>query len=409
MLTQSVVNPSTLPVITGTLQLQPYSQWRTFRFWILVGVLLLATSHGIWHPTQSPSWDHSIHPDQTTIAIPQHQVDQRIVLVYQKDGDGKLVRVLADPDRYSAMIHDQVAKLETARLTIREQVKIQLTNDLDELFEEVRQRSPLLSDYYFSYSTHFDLFLTALTAAIDHLGEDHFQEQVSRDVEAVIQNQYERIVLQPEILNAEIEMIYAQAVQNAHQSYLQVIAKFESEFQQFLAQQTTYLERDNYSRPEIRLDFVTQIRKLRRMPMPEVNVLRSLMLTTMGGLAGKGIGIQVGSLLATRLALPFTQRALMIVGSGTVGASAGIPGGPLGSALGGALGVVIGAATGVVLDMAIQKGIETFDRPQFEEEVRTAINSTQTQWLDKLLESLLKSVDVKFDDTIQLVLTSSQN
>ncbi len=133
-----MTNTSTLPEITGTLlHGRRYSVWRTLRLWILVIVLLLMTSNGLWPPHPSPNLNPFVPLDQTTIVVPQHQVDQRVVLIYQNNADGTLIRVLAHPDRYSEFVHQQVAKLEVARLQGREQVKVQFTDDLKIIFDEV--------------------------------------------------------------------------------------------------------------------------------------------------------------------------------------------------------------------------------------------------------------------------------
>ena len=102
----SVVNHNpTLPVITGTLQLQPPSQWRTLRFWSLVFIgLFLFSSDGFWRSGSSSSVDTApVHPDQTVVKDLVHQVPQTVTLIYQNQ-HGDLVKVPVHAERLS-LIH----------------------------------------------------------------------------------------------------------------------------------------------------------------------------------------------------------------------------------------------------------------------------------------------------------------
>jgi len=130
-----------------------------------------------------------------------------------------------------------------------------------------------------------------------------------------------------------------------------------------------------------------------------LGAFRGIALTTLSAMAGKALGSQVGLAVASRLSLPFVERALLAVTGGTTGGVSGSLGGPVGATV----GVVVGAGVGLATDWLIQQGIELLSRDAFEAEVQTALESTQQEWRLKLLPSLLSAVDIWIEDTIQLL------
>ena len=150
----SVVNHNpTLPVITGT-----HSQNRPLRFWILVFVgLFLFSSDGFWRSGLSPLLGTApVHPDQSVVKVPVHQVPPTVTLIYRNE-KGNLVKVPVHAERYSEWVHQQMKTLEVSRQQLRQQVQVDFTQGLDELFQPVKDRIPYFSDWYFSYGTSYQL------------------------------------------------------------------------------------------------------------------------------------------------------------------------------------------------------------------------------------------------------------
>lgn len=387
MLTQSVVSQSTLPGFTGTiLQLQPDSKWRTFRFLILVGVLLLITSNGIWHPNQSSHLDSSVHSDQTYVINPvKKRTASPVTLIYQNQ-NGELVRVLADANQYSAWANQSVAKLESARKQIRQSAESAFSEEMNLLFATVKQRIPEFSNWYFSLTANYALLWEAITSGVAHFGN---KEAVIADLEKVFNKHYEIIVLKPEITDSQIKQLYLHQLQQSHQAYLLLLAELSSEFQVFASKQNPDVESDSQSLPELHLDWLSQLQKWQT---PDAHsavgaAVRGLGLSALGG----GIGREIGTILGTRLMMPLVEKGMVIVAGG-----AGSVAGPAGA--------TVGLMLGFGADGLMQQGLKLLSSDAFEHEVEAAVNATQAEFIFKLLPSILQNIDVEIDDTIQLLL-----
>lgn len=396
-----VHDSSTLPVITGTLQLQPHSRWLTLRFWSLVFIgLFLFSSDGFWRSGSSSSVDTApVHPDQTVVKDLVHQVPQTVTLIYQNQ-QGDLVKVPVHAERYSQWVRQQMKTLEVSRQQLRQKVQADFTQGLDDLFQPVKEHIPHFADWYFSYGTSYQLGLESITSAISHLCADNLKETVTADIEKLIQTQYQYLVLKPELTDPLIQQLYQHTLAQAHHTYLRTLAAMEEDFQVFVSEHTTYLS-DSLAVPELHLDWVAQVHKPRVAPdASTLSAVRGMTLTTLGAMAGKGIGLQVGTLLASRLALPFAERAVTAVGSSVVSAGTASIAGPIGATA----GLLVGATVGIALDLAVHFSVELLERAAFEMTVQEAITSTQVQWQTKLLTALLHAVDVQFEDNLELLL-----
>lgn len=391
---------STVPVITPcTLSLQSQRRKSRFGWGLFFGLLLTWGVPNLWHH-EHPVDTAPVHFDQTVVKISERQVPQKVTLIYQNQ-NGQWVRILADAERYSEFVRTHAANLETQRQQLREQVKTQFEAGMNTIFQDIQGRIPSLADWYFSYGTSYQLLWEAITSVVSNLGAENIKKAVAADIENLIQRQYEYRVLKPELTDPKVQQLYQQTLEQTHQSYLKVLGRMGAEFQVFVSKHTPYLEPSPQSVPELHLDWISQIHKLRIASdaASSLGVFRGITLTTLGAITGKALGSQVGAVIAARLALPFVERALLTVTGGTTGAGSGSLGGPIGATV----GVVVGATVALAVDWAVQQGVEMLSRTQFEKDVQEVVNSTNKQWQNKLLPSLLQSVDVKFEDTLQLL------
>ena len=366
--------------------------WRTFRFWILVGVLLLMTSNGIWHPNQSSYWDSAVHSDQTYVINPvKKRTASPVTLIYQNQ-NGELVRVLADGNQYSAWAKQSVAKLESARKQIRQSAESAFNEEMNLLFAKVKQRIPEFSNWYFSLTANYALLWEAITSGIAHFGN---KEAVIADLEKVFNQHYEKMVLKPQITDAQIKQLYLHQLQQSHQAYLLLLAELSAEFQVFVSKQNPDVESDSQSLPELHLDWLSQLQKWQ---MPDAHsavgaAVRGLGLSALGG----SIGREIGTIVGTRLMMPFVEKGLVIIAGGGAGSVAG------------PVGATVGVVLGFGADWLIQKGVEVLSKETFQHQVEEVVNATQAEFTFKLLPSILQNIDVEIDDTLQLLLKFNQN
>jgi hypothetical protein len=391
--------PPVLVINAGPSSIPP----RRSRFWLgmLAGLILACVSAYLWRG-ESPTLDTAlVHPDRTEVTVPvERQVPPQVTLIYENQA-GELVRVLADAGKYSEFVRIHAANLERGRQQLREQAQRQLAAGLETVFADLRGQIPAFADWYYAYGTSYQLLWEALTSAFHHLGEEQMSMAVAADLERLIQQHYELLVLKPEITDPRLQQVYYTTLDNARQSYLLMLATMQAEFQVFVAQHTTHLEAGQAPTPELHLDWSSQLHKVRIASDANstLGAFRGITLTTLSAMAGKALGSQVGLAVASRLSLPFVERALLAVTGGATGGVSGSLGGPVGATV----GVVIGAGVGLATDWLIQQGIELLSRDAFEAEVQTALESTQQEWQRKLLPSLLNTVDIWMDDTIQLL------
>ncbi|MCP5159994.1 MAG: hypothetical protein H6975_11395 [Gammaproteobacteria bacterium] len=387
----NTTGPSTIP------------RWRRSRFWLgmLAGLILAWGGVFLWH-REAPVLDTAlVHPDRTEITTQvERQVPSQVTLVYENQA-GELVRVLADAERYSAFVRMHTANLERGRRQLHKQAQEQLIAGLETVFTDLRQRIPAFADWYYAYGTSYQLLWEALTSAFHHLGEDRMSAAVAADLERLIQQHYEVLVLKPEITDPRLQQVYRTTLDQARQSYLLMLTTMQAEFQVFVTQHTTHLDPDQTPAPELHLDWPSQLYKVRIASDANstLGALRGITLTTLSAMAGKALGSQVGLAVASRLSLPFVERALLAVTGGATGGVSGSLGGPVGATV----GIVVGAGVGLATDWLIQQGIELLSRDAFAAEIQTALDSTQQEWQRKLSPSLSSAVDVWVDDTIQLL------
>ena len=153
----------------------------------------------------------------------------------------------------------------------------------------------------------------------------------------------------------------------------------------FIAEQTSYL--DGAPSPvELNVDWNAQLHKLRIAPDATFTLggLRSILFATVGGMMGKSLG------------LVFASRAMVMVAGGTVGTGAG----PVGTVI----GATVGATVGIAADWLLHQGTEILSRSQFEIEVLESVNATEKTIQNKLLPSLLDTINVQHNDLVQLIL-----
>ena len=280
-------------------------------------------------------------------------------------------------------------------------------------------RAPLYADWYFAWSTTYQLLYEAAKSTLQHALEPRvlsLQASVAADVGAYIRRHYEEDVLEPEINDALLRQAFTRVYRRAHGKYLSAIAELDHSFQRFVAERTTHLEGgEGDIAATIVVDWNSQLRKL-KLSNHEKGSLGAVAGAT-GVAALAVIGAKSSALpvaakavsggaskassallakLSTRLAAPVAGKAVASTTSAGTGAAAG-------TAIGGPLGGAVGALTGIGFGLAVNKTVELVERPEFEADVHRAVAATYGEWRETVERSLQDAVGIWFGDTIQLL------
>lgn len=359
--------------------------------------------------------DHqrAVHKDQTAVtAGVQAQVKPKVLLTYRTK-EGKRVRVLADEEQFSSFVRTQVAELEKARAVLAASAAEKLRARTAPAFSAMHQRVDSFADWYFAWSTTYDLVAKAIMSTASNAvrpGVMGVGEAVQYDLERYIEGRYRDIVLRPEQSDPALTEGYKRTLSDLFQGFLSSIAVFDEAFQDFVDANTTYLAKPVDTREmRLALDWDSQVKKL-SVAGYEHGLTRPVMgaaLVTGATLAGRTGGAAAGKVFArtavrrsaasgvhgvgARLAAPYLGR----LAATATGAAIGAVSGPAGA--------ILGAAAGLGGDYLLNEAVEFVKRDGFEAEVLATLEAQERNWQAIMLPSLEGAVDTWFGDMIQLL------
>lgn len=331
----------------------------------------------------------------------ERQVKQAVFLVYQQQ-DGQVVRILADEEVVSEFARKSINMLESERVKLRSTVRNTVHDAVDTAFTKMREQVTPYADWYFAWSTSYKILAEAVKSAVDHAMKPEamsLKEAVEIDVERYLQKHFEEIVLRPEISDPEIKEGFGSAIKRTNDEFHLVMSQLDQQFQKFAAEQSNLLEMVDTKVTKADLDWNSQFNKVTtaKYERGSGDVLVGAGLAAGGAMLGKSIVPALGKVtaskflsgaalkgLTTKLAAPFVVEAT----------AAGTVAGPVGS--------VLGAAAGLGLDYLVNKGVALSHRDDFISDTNDAINATQIEWENEMTQSIEKSVDIWFEDTINL-------
>ncbi|MFZ0257768.1 MAG: hypothetical protein WAN46_19485, partial [Gammaproteobacteria bacterium] len=361
--------------------------------------------------------DHqrAVHEDQTAVtAGVQAQVKPKVLLVY-RNKEGRRIRVLADEEQFSAFVRAQVAQLEQARRALAARAAQRLRARTAPAFSAMQQRVDAFADWYFAWSTTYDLAAKAIISSVSNAfrpGVMGVGEAVEYDLERYIERHYRDIVLRPEQSDTALAQGYRETLSDLYQDFLSSMATFDEAFQNFVASNTTYLaEPVDTQETRLVLDWDSQVKKL-SLAGYEHGLTRPALgaaLVTGMALAGRTGGAAAGKVFAqaalrrsaaagargvgARLAAPYLGRVAATATGATIGAVSG------------PAGAILGAAAGLGGDYLLNEAVEFVKRDGFEAEVLATLEAQERNWQATMLPSLEGAVDTWFGDMIQLLVS----
>ena len=342
-------------------------------------------------------------------SCPNNQVCEEILCQYKQQitptiefveitRNGETYRVILDAEKYSIFVQEQFHFFEKNRKELQLKIRASLSDELAPIFQEMKQQSPRFADWYFAYSTTYAILFEALysitTHSVDFFEKKKVSELVATDLQEYIQKYYSNIILQPAINNSHLVNAYKSQLKVIENEWKNILVHVQDRFQVFVKNNTNHSS-DNCKKEILKLDWHGHLNKINFVDYQRshIEVLSMALITTTGVKAAGAVAAAKAAktALLSKLASPFVTKAVTIGGMGAVGT------------IGGPLGTVIGITGGIGLDFFISKGIELMQRSEFIHDTEKAIQSTQDAWEELMRESLDKTIQIWFDDSIQLL------
>jgi hypothetical protein len=362
------------------------------------------------------NWESaSVHVDRSSFptGVAPEVARDAVELIWRAE-DGTRRRTLADRHAWSAFVRRTFETLETGRSAAQTAVADEVMAEIAPIEAAARARIARYADWYFAWPTTYRLLYEAGRSGLSHALTPRLislEDAVAADVGDYLRRHYEEKVLEPEITDAKLRRAFARAYATAHDRYLAALAEVDAGFQSFVAEQTHHVrERQGEVAAAVRIDWQSQLRKLKTTSHEKGGIGAIAGAGGIAALAAAGgktaplahasaraVGTRAApARLWTRLALPVASRA-----SGAAASAGGT--GAIGAALAGPLGVAVGAGAGLLIDYGVNEGVELIERERFVDDVERAVSATFGEWDEAMQASLAGTVDVWFDDAIQLM------
>ncbi|NJO14288.1 MAG: hypothetical protein HC877_00620 [Thioploca sp.] len=388
-------------------------------FVIIILVFFLLTFGRQWYDSLLVRFEQNkmVHPDQSVITSGvRSQVRPTVTLVYRNSA-GKAKWVIANAENYSEFVRQQITDLEQAKIALQKRIAQQLHHNLINTFATLHGRVKRFADWYFAYPTTYKILWEAMASVAQHvlsIEATQLSAAVAYDVEKYLHQHYKNIILRPELTDPQLHSVYNQMLQTAHHHYLQILSTTQIQFQTFIAQQTTHLDKPITGNTHVVLDWQSQFNKLNIAEYEKgpkgaavgaaLTLLGATVGKTIAGTTGKTLVSATGKGIATKaittatskgvfakLSAPFVSKAVLVGTGGAVGT------------LGGPIGTILGAAGGVGIDYLLNEGIELTQRETFEADIHDVLKITQMEWEKEMLASLQEAIQIWINDTIQLL------
>ncbi len=325
-----------------------------------------------------------------------------------RSGD-QLSRHLTDRGALTGFLAERQQQLEQQRAALHAAASADADLVLQLAFADGPQQIEHYADWFFAWKTSYvmlkETVMSAVHRALDS-GIEDWREAIERDLTDYFMRNFTERVLQPERRDPLLEAGVRNALQHAHERYLQAVRENDLRLQLFLQEHTRHLDRNELAgNVQVQLDWDAQKWKA---PLYRADERSFAGMTGLGTVAGATLaGRMVGRALAPALQ-PLVRRTAQKVASGVavkageraagaaVGAEAGSAVAP---GVGSAVGAVIGLAAGVALDYTANRVDRWLNRAEFVQENQAALAAIEQEWRGAIEQELHRTIDVWFDDS----------
>lgn len=330
------------------------------------------------------------------------------VTILARDGEGRLVRRIAerqDADRY---VNEAIARLDAAR----DAAKAQARAEIDTLFAlAFADRDAAIDDYadwFFAWKRPYVVLKEAVVSVVAHIAETGEYEPlataVERDLQTYFIRHYSERVLKPDFRDPMISAGFEQVAQRAFDRWRQAVVEEDLRLQLFLQKHTAGFAAGEIpeAMSSLTLDWRSQSFRAPTHLMDESTFDGMVSLATIG--AGGTIGAYaLGPVIERTLARSFSglgRRYAAAFGGRIAMAEAGAVAGTAVHPVGGTvLGAVAGGALGLALDYMLAQASEALDRDGFVAANEAAVASTIETWTGTLGASADRAIDHWFDQS----------
>jgi hypothetical protein len=362
--------------------------------------------------------------------------------VVWRDEAGAVYRAKVAGGRFDEFLRQRKGPIETARTESRDQAAAEIAAALKPVFAVMRARVPKYADWYFGYTTKYELMAHALLPAIDYLGRrlDLVSDQEPRRRESLVQlmgahmvayleEQYAERVVRPRQAEIRLQAAFDKSYGVLHARWARIVAEQRAALRAFIKEATGSAERLPADQTaDLKLDWDASrdggsamhkegmidqsfrrgllslrltIAKSATTPAPpdisentakETDEITHVIVNLFDKVAGPvvsqmgdlAIGIVAGS-AASGTTVGFGMAGTpMVVASGVASA---VP-----------IGAAIGLATTVVAEVLSNRLEESLSRVEFEENIRQTVDATENAVETKMISVLDAHVEAWYAD-----------
>jgi len=378
--------------------------------------------------------------------------------VIWRDESGTIYRAKVAGGRFGEFLRQQHDAIEAARTESRNEAAAEIAAAVKPVFDEMTARVPAYANWYFGYTTKYELMAHALVPAIDHLSrslagfageaapeQESLVQAIGAHMTAYIEAQYAERVVRPRETEIRLQAAFDTSYGTLRARWTRIVAERRGALRAFIQKEAGSAERLSADQAEaagLKLDWdgsnaggsamhkdrtieesfrrgllslrVTIPKTVKRQDEPDISdnvkdsdeishVIVNLfdkvvgpVVSQMGDLA---IGIFAGG------AASGATLGIGMAGIGPMGLATGL--GPTGVATGLATAVPIGGAIGlaatVIAEMLSNRLEAALSRGEFEENVRKTIDATENSVETKMISVLHAHIDASYADAVNAV------
>lgn len=377
-------------------------------FIILVTALLGIGTGQMRSWLRHAEYSQDTHDDQSTLTTgvePQLGPDE-IELFVRTERDA-IQRLVADRKELSAFVEEQLAQLKLNRAAAKRSASDDADLVMRLTFADKQARVEHYADWFYQWKRSYVLLKeTVLSSAHRTVssGSETWREAVQRDISDYFMRHFTDQVLQPERREPLVRDGVGNALDHAHDRYLQAVSEYDLQLQLFLQKNTTHFDQDLIKKGlEVDLDWDSQKWKAPLYAAED----RSFDGAVGAGLMVSGAvgGRAAGRVLAPAMARVVRQslgrivaRTTTQVASRATTTAAGASAGSAVPVVGSAVGAAVGFAAGAALDYLGNRVDKWLHREEFVKENLEAVDAIELEWRTTLEDELHRTVDAWFDD-----------
>ena len=206
---------------------------RLARWKVPLGVATAAVAGGcvtrmVLRPQPEPNW--SEEGSRARLAV--NRQAPKVVRVAYRDAEGRPQMARVDERRLHAETQRQLAALEASRPELHAEASSAANAQLDAVLASLQggDRVSLLADWYYAYSTSYELLRVGLAAgAMAKAGGGSARDGAAAAVGDAVLDKYAAIVLRPAVVEPAVRRGLERAAVEAHAAFVRRVSQLHSQ------------------------------------------------------------------------------------------------------------------------------------------------------------------------------------